>query len=234
MSNPPAPAVQHKSWKPAEGIPTRLLLLRHGEVDHEARKSLYGQLDVPLSELGVEQSRQSGEALRAFPLRAVYTSDLSRAHLLASEIARHHGLEPRVETALRERHFGHWQGKPWEVIEQTDAETLAAYNADRFTTRVPGGAENFHDVRERVIPCLRKLVARHPGEHIAITAHSGPARMIIAHALGLGIENIFSFAQDYCCLNVIDFFESGRVTVQKLNATHHLADGAALGPPQSL
>lgn len=218
-------APERKSWRPPTGTPTRLLVLRHGEVNHEDSRNLYGQLDVRLSDRGIEQSRLTGIALAAHSISAVYTSDLQRAATLATQIARHHSIAPRIETALRERHFGDWQGKSWEHIEQNSPDILAAYNNDRFTTRVPGGAENFHDVQARVIPLVERIVAAHPAQTVAITAHSGPIRIIIAHALGLPLTGIFSFAQDYCCLNVIDFFESGRVTVQTLNATHHL-DGA--------
>jgi alpha-ribazole phosphatase/probable phosphoglycerate mutase len=207
-----------------EGKPTRLFLVRHGEVNAQDRKNLYGAADVKLSDVGIAQSRLTGLALRRFPIRAVYTSDLSRARTVGEQIALQHGLRPVVTPLLRERHFGHWQGLPWEEIQARFPEEFAAFEAQRFYYRVPGGAENFQDVQARVIPCLREIILRHPGETVAITAHSGPTRLILAHAFQMPLECIFTFEQDYCCLNAIDAYPSGRMRVKTLNSIEHLLE----------
>ncbi len=211
-------------WLPPEGKATRLLILRHGEVNAESRKALYGQLDVELSERGHAQSARTGAALSTQPIEAVYTSDLSRASILGREIARHHELEPHPDPRLRERHFGHWQGLLWEHIETTYPEELKQYSEKRHHMRVPGPSENFPDVRARLVPFLAEVLEKHRGQTVAIACHSGPARILLAEALGLPIDGIFTFEQNYCCLNAIDYFDTGRVRVQLLNDTHHLGD----------
>lgn len=214
-------------WLPDEEPATRLLVLRHGEVDAAWRGILYGQMDIPLSSHGRNQSRKTGEALRSHPIRAVYSSDLERASHLAGQIARHHALQPVISTHLRERSFGDWQGKTWNYIEVRYAEVLGKFLTDRFTLRVPGESENFVDVRNRVIPFVTELLHRHRGETIALCCHSGPARIIVAAAMMMPLSSIFAFDQDYCCLNVIDIHESGRTRVKCINETGHLypADG---------
>ncbi len=201
---------------------TTLFLLRHGEVDEQSRKSLYGQLDVRLSPLGLEQSRLAGLALKKHPIRAVYSSDLYRARHLGWEVARHHGLQPSVDDRLRERHFGDWQGLAWDIIESEHAEDLERYVMNRHSMRVPGKSENFHDVRFRVLPVIREVVARHPNQHIAITAHSGTCRIILAEVLGLTLDKIFTFEQEFCCINKIEFHSDGAARVRLLNYTEHL------------
>lgn len=214
--------INRQPWWLENGTATRVFLLRHGEVEEGARNRLYGQEDVALSPRGLAQSRAAGEALRPFPIAAVYTSDLQRASVLGAAVAGHHGVTITPDPRLRERRFGDWQGLPWDVIEDTRADELRAYHADRFRYRVPGDSENFVEVRERVLDFLNEVLPRHPGENIAITAHSGSVRMILADAMGMPLDSIFTFEQDYCCLNVIDYFESGRVRVERINDTHHL------------
>lgn len=212
-----------ESWLSDEEPATRFLVLRHGEVASEWRTGvLYGALDVPLSEHGKAQSRTTGEALRVHPIRAVYSSDLSRAAYLAGEVARHHALKPVLSSHLRERSFGDWQGQSWNDIEVRYPALLGEFLADRFTIRVPGSSENFVDVANRVVPFVKELLHRHRGETVAICCHSGPARLIVAAAMMLPLESLFTFDQDYCCLNVVDIYESGRTRVKCLNETAHL------------
>lgn len=209
-------------FQTTDGPCTRLYFCRHGEVHAEDRKSLYGQMDVRLSEHGKEQSRRVGEALKGVKLAAVYTSDLTRAKIAAEEIARHHGLAVIESSALRERHFGHWQGIVFESIQEQFPEDFAAYMADRIGVRVPGGAENFHDVKARVCAFVREIVARHPGEEIALAAHSGPCRMLLCEAFDMPLTSFFNFEQDYCCINVVDYYSNGHMRVRTMNSISHL------------
>lgn len=209
-------------WKPIEGIPTTLLVLRHGEVHADDARGLYGQMDVRLSDRGIDQSRRTGLALRQYPISAVYASDLIRARYLGTEIARHHGLRPQVSQLIRERHFGDWQGLPWSQVEAIYPAEAARYNRDRFTVRAPGPSESFQDVQRRVALFLREVLPRHAGRTVAIACHSGPLRIILSEALGMPLESIFSFDQDYCCLNQVDVYPTGRVRVRMVNSTEHL------------
>ena len=209
-------------WKPDHGRITRLLLLRHGEVHHDDRKALYGQRDVRLSELGELQSRETGAALKGSGVTAVYSSDLVRAAYLGKQVAEQSGVPMELSPALRERFFGDWQGRRWDDLMVEFPELIAKYEAERFSYRVPGGAENFLDVKDRVLPVVQKIVQDHPGQTVALTAHSGPVRIILADALGLPLENLFQFGLDYCSMSVVEYAESGRVRVELLNSTHHL------------
>lgn len=210
------------TWSGETGSTTRVYLLRHGEVEEQWQSRLYGQLDVPLSDFGRKQSEVTGKFLRAVKFTAIYSSDLARAELLGRELGKHHGLSPQLSPHLRERKFGNWQGHPWAEIEEKDPIGLRQYMASRYTMRAPGDSENFVDVSGRVIPFMKEILARHHGQTIAITCHSGPARVIIAAALGMPLEGLFSFDQDYCCLNILDIHDGNRIRLKHLNLTHHL------------
>ncbi|MCC5878017.1 MAG: histidine phosphatase family protein [Candidatus Sumerlaeia bacterium] len=209
-------------WPSEGGQITRLYLLRHGEVAEEWRSRLYGQMDVPLSDFGRRQSKVTGRFLSKVRFHGIYSSTLKRASYLAEQIGETQSLKPQLSEHLRERRFGDWQGKPWDEIETMDPIGLRQYMANRFAMRAPGDSENFIDVCDRVLPYMREILRRHQGQTIAVTCHSGPARIVLAAALNMPMESLFSFDQDYCCLNIIDIHEAGRVRVKHLNLTTHL------------
>jgi len=55
----------------------RLYLIRHGEVEQAAAGKLLGGTDTPLSERGLEQSRQLAESPSSMQLDAIYPSSRS-------------------------------------------------------------------------------------------------------------------------------------------------------------
>ena len=59
-------------------VPSRLLLVRHGESTWNAARRMQGQLDPPLSDLGAVQARAIAERMVGHRLVAFYTSDLRR------------------------------------------------------------------------------------------------------------------------------------------------------------
>jgi len=62
-----------------------------------------------------------------------------------------------------------------------------------------------------VIKELEGIITRHAGEEIILFTHAGVNRIIICHALNLAIENCFRIQQDFCSVNIIDFYEQAAV-----------------------
>jgi 2,3-bisphosphoglycerate-dependent phosphoglycerate mutase len=109
----------------------RLILLRHGESDWNAKNLFTGWVDVDLSEKGREEAERGGHLLvehGALP-DVVHTSVLRRA-IRTAEIALHaadrHWIPVRRHWRLNERHYGALQGKD-------KAETLQQFGEEQFT-----------------------------------------------------------------------------------------------------
>lgn len=187
---------------------TRVHLVRHGQVSAEWSDRVYGQLDVPLSEEGMAQAKALGDRMASMPLDAVYASDLARALDTAKALAAPHGLAVEAVGAFREASFGHWQGKRWMDILTNHADEVRAIYADFGEAKMRDG-ESLADLAARVLPALREIIARHRGESVAVAAHGGVTRVIIAEALGMDLSASRRLEQSHCGLNILDYQPEG-------------------------
>jgi alpha-ribazole phosphatase/probable phosphoglycerate mutase len=185
--------------------PTRLYLVRHGQVADGHTDRYHGNNDVNLSPKGVRQLEELAAQLAAVPLAGVYASNLSRALTGAAIIGRGRNVAPQIIPEFREIHFGAWEGLSFtEIAERYPAELEARF-LDLTSFRIPGG-ESLLDLSSRVLPRLGDLINQHLQEAFIIVAHAGVNRVILSEALGLSLDHLFRLDQNYGCLNVIDYF----------------------------
>ncbi len=196
--------------------PTVLYLIRHGEPHARHLNCYYGDLDVELSERGHEQSRRLAERLAHLPLDAIYSSNLERAALLAELLAASRDLPVRRLASFREQHLGCMQGIEREVLQRDHAELYSNYLADRVFYKVPE-AETFEDLHKRVVPEVLELVAAFAGRRVALVCHAGPIRVVMAHVLGMSLENIFRIKVDHCGVFALEFPPDGEPRVMLMN-----------------
>lgn len=209
---------------------TTLYLIRHGETVGADVRRYKGSIDVPLSEVGMEQIEKVSHYIshqdNVVPagLDAVYCSDLSRAIKSAEIIAAPYGLAPVIMTDIRERNFGIWEGMSFDEIRQRYPAEFDAWagNPLKFS---PMGGENTRTVRERVIRAMEKILNDHAREgkdnaSVAVVSHGGVNRIILCHAAGIPLENLFRIEQDYGALNIIEFHDNYPV-VKLMNYRPH-------------
>jgi 2,3-bisphosphoglycerate-dependent phosphoglycerate mutase len=108
----------------------RLILLRHGESEWNAKNLFTGWVDVPLSEKGVQEAKRAGELLKRENLLPdlLHTSLLKRAistAQIALENCDRQWIPVKRSWRLNERHYGALQGKD-------KAQTLSQYGEGQF------------------------------------------------------------------------------------------------------
>ncbi|MDQ3955472.1 MAG: histidine phosphatase family protein [Actinomycetota bacterium] len=147
-------------------------------------KRAQGQADVPLTDLGRSQAKETARALSTFDVDAVYSSDLSRSIDTATAIADEHGLGVTTDPAFREIDQGEWTGLSVDEIRRRWPEKWGP--ARHYTTR-PGG-ESPHQVRRRALDGLARVAARHPDSTVVVVSHGGTMRWLVAEAKGYDDE----------------------------------------------
>ncbi|XP_050047662.1 fructose-2,6-bisphosphatase TIGAR-like isoform X1 [Dermacentor andersoni] len=132
-----------------------LTLVRHGETLHNKDNVIQGQLDVPLSSIGLEQAELLGKHLQQQRFTHVYSSDLSRAKQTAMSILEKNRVTPGPiieDQRLRERKFGTVEGQSFGYLKE--ASNKANQSVSSFT---PPGAETLDQVRKRAVSFFEDL-----------------------------------------------------------------------------
>lgn len=203
---------------------TRLYLIRHGQVVNHHEFRYNGHFDVDITDIGIQEMKNLAEFLvnwlhssnNSPPISAIYSSDLKRAVKGARVIGDRLGFKPVTVSAFRELSMGRWEGLTREEASRCFPDEAEFRFRDIVHYRVKGG-ENLYDLKERVVPALEEILARHKGEGIVLVAHGGVNRVILCNAMGLSLENFYKIEQDYGCLNIIDYLEDGIKIVKLLN-----------------
>ncbi len=197
-----------------------VFFLRHGEVD-SPQGVFYGQMDVPLSQRGREQSLKSAERLSRLKLDRILSSDLSRCIHTVKNVKGFPDNRIIIEPALREIYFGRWQGLSWDEIEGKWPGEMQRRMNELATYRPPGG-ESLSDLWNRSKDVLLRCLDGHYGKRVAIVAHGGINRVFMCMLLGIDLQNLFSFQQDYACFNRVDSYSDGLRVLRFVNCTCHL------------
>ena len=200
---------------------TRLLLIRHGETAWNRATRIQGHTDIPLSTLGQVQASRLAEALVDEAIGAIYCSDLSRARQTAQAIADPRNLELKLDSGLRERSFGRFEGLSWQEIEQGYPEDAA-----RWRRREPdfavGGGESLRVFSERCLAAVRRAAATHPGQTVAIVAHGGVLDCLYRAAAHVALDAPRSWQLGNATINRL-LATPGGFTLVGWNDDRHLA-----------
>lgn len=172
---------------------TRILAIRHGETAWNVDTRIQGQIDIGLNDTGRWQAQRTAHALAHEDVAAIYSSDLSRAFETAQTIAhalsakrgvssqpvasaevatRSAALKVIPHLGLRERHFGHFQGKTWAEIETHHPDDARLWR-QRDPEWSPVEGESLLQLRERIAQCVHALASQHIGQQIVLVAHGG-------------------------------------------------------------
>jgi len=199
----------------------RILLIRHGQVEWNAKSAYTGWTDIDLNERGIREAEIIADRLSQVQLAAVYSSDLIRAKRTADIIAKKHDLTPIEEPDLREINYGMWEGLDAEKItSQFGRDIFEKWKADPENIEIPGG-ESFGILRDRVVPAINRIAERHRGETTAVVAHKSVNRVLVCYFLGLPVGRYKEIKQDNTAINSL-LFEGNRVVVETVNDVCHI------------
>ncbi|MGA4729924.1 bifunctional RNase H/acid phosphatase [Micromonospora taraxaci] len=219
------PATAPASWEPRPTFTaTRLILVRHGETEYTEQRRYSGRGDVPLSEKGRAQVRETATRVAALAptVAAVLSSPLSRCTATAAAIAGALGDVPvRTEDDLIECDFGQWEGRTFaEVREGWPGEMDAWLASPRVA---PPGGESFTHVAERAHRVVAGLLTAYPGETVVLVSHVSPIKLVLRDALAAGDGFLHRLFLDAAGISVLDMWPDGGVAVRTVNDTSHLA-----------
>lgn len=169
----------------------QLVLLRHGQTDHNASGRMQGHHDSHLTPEGFAQAEVvAPEVARLKPARLI-SSDLRRAADTAAVVAAACGLSVEIDPRLRETHLGDWQGRTVEEIEAQWPGAIATWRQD--PSWAPPGGESRIEVVRRTTPVVDELddsMADGTESSTAVlVAHGGMIAGLVCGLLAMPIES---------------------------------------------
>lgn len=164
---------------------TTFLLIRHGAHSLGGDTIAGRMAHVRLSDLGRTQALDAVQRLAHLPIRAIYSSPVTRVLESAELLGQRLGLPIEQREGLSEIDFGSWSGQ--RISELKTLEKWRQWNAFRSGTRVPGG-EVMLETQLRMVVELERLRERHPRECVAVYSHGDVIKAAVAWALGVPLD----------------------------------------------
>lgn len=196
--------------------PTRLLFVRHGQVDGNAGGRLVGAIDEPLDKTGRSQAALIASTLATTTLAAIVSSPLSRAAETAAAIASYHNLEPVLDARLAEIHLGAWEGLTRAEVSSRFPGAYETWRADPSLAAEAPSGETYAALIGRVVAAVSDVVAAHKGETVAVVSHAGAIRAAVLGVLELPASSFYSLVLDNCSITEMQFL-AGRPYLVRLN-----------------
>ncbi len=184
-------------------FPTRLFLVRHGEVEERYHRTFGGRIDMNLSPRGHEQAQVLADFLRRRPVDFIYASPMKRAQQTMAPLVSHCPKPPVDRAEFREVDFGEWTGLTWEQVHAKHG--VSAFDwLDRIEKGAIAGAETGACFCGRIEPALRQIIRDHAGQSVAIVCHGGVVRAMLSILLELPLPKMAHFEIDYASVTQVE------------------------------
>jgi len=173
-----------------------LVLVRHGQSQWNLTNQFTGWKDIDLTEVGIDEARAAGRALKAQGIRfdVGFTSALKRAQrsldLMLGEMGQS-AVPVHKDPALNERDYGELSGLNKDDARKRWSEEQVHIWRRSYDVPPPAG-ESLRDTAARVLPYyiqeILPCVLR--GENVLIAAHGNSLRALVMVLERLSIKEI--------------------------------------------
>lgn len=204
------------------GSPTRILLLRHGEVPGISPPAFRGRMDLALTPTGRRQAEATRDVItEAFCLDAAYASPLSRCMRTCDIVAEPFDITPIALPEFMDMDYGAWQGRTYQEVRQDQPELFSRWFSTPHLAEIPGG-ETLYQAAQRVETVLRLIMDRHTGQTVLLVGHNSVNRLLLLLLLDLPLSRFWRLRQDPCALCVVEHEDANGWTICGINQTTHL------------
>jgi 2,3-bisphosphoglycerate-dependent phosphoglycerate mutase len=195
----------------------KLILVRHGQSEYNAKDLWAGWTDIPLTEFGRIEAKEAGEEVKDIKVDVVFVSDLVRSKQTWDEMAKVLGLENLVTIEapeIKERSYGDLAGlNKWEVKSKYGDEQWIRWRRG-WDEPIPNG-EMLKDVFSRVIPYYENeiLPLLKSGKNVLLSSHGNSLRALVKYLENIPNDEIWKLE-----------IPTGTVYVYEVNSNGEIVD----------
>ena len=175
---------------------SKLVLVRHGQSEWNAKNLFTGWKDPKLTDLGIQEAIKAGDLLETRNLKfdLMFTSDLFRAQetgRLILEQMNHSDIQVIKDQSLNERNYGDLAGLNKDEAREKWGEEQVYIWRRSFDVPPPGG-ESLKNTAERVLPYfeLEIMPKVKEGLNILVAAHGNSLRALVMELEKISSEEI--------------------------------------------
>ncbi|MBN2016447.1 histidine phosphatase family protein [Candidatus Dojkabacteria bacterium] len=169
----------------------KVFFMRHGEGVDDVEKRYGGWGDLPLSEKGRKQAKDSVEKVEKLDIDLVLSSPLKRAMETAEILAKGKNLKAKRWLYLKERNtYGLMCGEKEEDMKKEYPELYDAYEDGGWVA----GSERYEDLVKRLKEMMKKIQA-FKAERILAVTHGKVLAAIVKEFLGKELDK-----KEDCCI----------------------------------
>ena len=175
---------------------SKLVLVRHGQSEWNAKNLFTGWKDPKLTDLGIQEAIKAGDLLETRNLKfdLMFTSDLFRAQetgRLILEQMNHSDIQVIKDQSLNERNYGDLAGLNKDEAREKWGEEQVHIWRRSFDVPPPGG-ESLKNTAERVLPYfeLKIMPKVKEGLNILVAAHGNSLRALVMELEKISSEEI--------------------------------------------
>ncbi|MBK5252232.1 MAG: histidine phosphatase family protein [Peptostreptococcaceae bacterium] len=169
---------------------TDLYLIRHGQTKWNLENRIQGNLDSPLTALGLRQAGWLSDAYKGCQIDIIYTSTLDRAYNTAKIFRGDREIDIIRLDELKEINFGEWEGRKFMEIKEEDPEIFDSFRFTPETCR-PIGGETFNEAKERVVYAVSNILEKNKGRKVALVIHGAVLKLLMGHYLNRTINQVW-------------------------------------------
>lgn len=194
---------------------TRLLLIRHAEVEARYQHVFGGRVDMDLSPRGYEQAALLAKYLSRKPFDVLYASPMKRVQQTLVPTLTNGTPQPTILRDLREVDFGDWTGHGWETVREKFGVSAFTWLDQLEHDTIPN-AESIVTYRKRIGDSLDQILTTNVGKTIAVFCHGGVIRMLLSILLNLPLPKTDAFQVEYASITEVSIGPD-RTRIELLN-----------------
>jgi probable phosphoglycerate mutase len=171
---------------------TTIYLTRHGQTEWNVEKKLQGHKDSPLTELGIMHAQWLAASLGHIGFDAIYASSSGRTLKTAEILRGARSIAIIPDDDLREIHMGSWEGEVNANIEESCPEQFHDFWYNPHQYKPSNGGESFHELHNRVIPKIQRIIKENEGKTIFIVTHAATLKLIMTFFNGQPLADLWN------------------------------------------
>ena len=171
-----------------------LIVVRHGQSVYNLENRFTGTIDIDLTPLGEQESRQAGEKLKDYKFDMAYTSMLLRAQKslqIILEVVGQTAIPVVKNSALNERMYGRLQGlNKAEITKKYGAEQVELWR--RSYAICPPEGESLATIFDRTVLYYKTEIEPklRAGKNVLLVTHGNSLRAVMMYLENISPKNI--------------------------------------------